>query len=254
MPIAQRIKELLMPEARKTAIKDVRIGLTYTAVLLENDQAGVALTFHEGVRRGCDIFTGLLPLAGRKASELLPLLDSAYTIEMAVALATANALANTMRESLLEGDIMDHIQIIPEDTVGMVGYSAPLVHRLKKKTSSILIFEQNKQQLEQNQGDLLPEEDAYRLLPQCQVAIITSTSILNHTVDNILDAARSCRDIALLGASTPLLPDAFAGTPTTILSGVVVSKAREILQIVSEGSGTRFFKKNVIKVNLPLRK
>lgn len=254
MPIAQKIKELLMPEARKTAIKDVRIGLTYTAVLLENDQAGVALTFHEGVRRGCDIFTGLLPLAGRKASELLPLLDSAYTIEMAVALATANALANTMRESLLEGDIMDYIHIIPEDTVGMVGYSAPLVHRLKKKTSSILIFEQNKQQLKQKQDDLLPEEDAYRLLPQCQVAIITSTSILNHTADNILDAARSCREIALLGASTPLLPDAFAGTPTSILSGVVVSKAREILQIVSEGSGTRFFKKNVIKVNLPLRK
>jgi len=146
MPIAQKIKELLMPEARKTAIKDVRIGLIYTAVLLENDQAGVALTFREDMRRGCDIFTGLQPLAGRKAS------------------------------------------------------------------------------------------------------------ILNHTVDNILDAARSCRDIALLGASTPLLPDALAGTPTTILSGVVVSKPREILQIVSEGGGMRFFKKNVIKVNLPLRK
>jgi uncharacterized protein (DUF4213/DUF364 family) len=225
MTIAQKIKESLMPEASKTKIKDVRIGLTYTAVLLENDQAGVALTFHEEMRRGCDICTGLQPLAGRKASELLAFLDSAYTIEMAVAL---------------------------DDTVGMVGYSAPLALRLKKKTSAILIFEQDKKRLEQEQDSLLPEEDAYRLLPQCQVAIITSTSILNHTVDNILDATRSCREIALLGASTPLLPEAFAGTSTTILSGVVISKPREVLQIVSEGGGTHFFKNNVIKVNLPL--
>ncbi len=238
-----------MPRAKGVRVKDVRIGLGYTAVLLDNGQAGVALTFQQGVKRGCTVFDGLHPLAGRAAGALLPFLESTDRIEMAVALATANALANTMREDMLEGDIMEHIQIGQEERVGMVGYFAPMLPRLKEKTSSIMIFEQ----IERKEGHLLPEEEAYRLLPQCQVAMITSTSILNHTVENILQAARSCREVILLGASTPLIPEVFDGTPVTFLSGVTVIHPQELLRIISEGGGMRLFKENVRKVNLSLR-
>jgi uncharacterized protein (DUF4213/DUF364 family) len=200
------------------------------------------------MKKGCTIFTGLHPLAGRDASELLNFLGSDDKIEMAVALATANALANTMKDGFSEGDILGYIPIKNQDKVGMVGFFSPLLPRLKKKTSSIFIFEQ----IKERQGDLLPEEDIHEFLPQCQVALITSTSILNHTIESILDAARSCREVALLGASTPLVPEAFADTPVTFLSGVVVAKPEEILRIVSEGGGMRFFKKNVKKVNLSL--
>lgn len=238
-----------MPRAKGLTVRDVRIGLGYTAVLLENDQAGVALTFHQGMKRGCTVFDGLHPLTGREAGALLAFLESTDRVEMAVALATANALANTMQENMLEGDIMEHIQIGPDERVGMVGYFAPMLPRLKEKTSSIMIFEQ----IERKEGHLLPEEEAYRLLPLCQVALITSTSILNHTVENILQAARSCREVILLGASTPLIPEVFDGTPVTFLSGVTVIHPQELLRIISEGGGMRLFKENVRKVNVPLR-
>jgi hypothetical protein len=45
----------------------------------------------------------------------------------------------------------------------------------------------------------------------------------------------------------------FADTPVTFLSGVVVVCPQEILRIVSEGGGMKFFKNNVKKVNLPFR-
>jgi len=249
MPINKKIRDLLMPRARGMCVKDVRIGLGYTAVLLENGQTGVAYTFHENIKKGCTVFKGLQPLAGREASNLLALLDSTDKIEMAVALATANALANTMRDGFLEGDSIEYLHIAPEDRVGMVGYFAPMIPRLKEKTSSLMIFEQ----IKQRRGDLLPEEEAYRFLPQCQVAMITSTSILNHTIEGLLDAARSCREVILLGASTPLLPEAFSGTPVTLLSGVVVTRPEEVLRIVSEGGGMRLFKKNIKKVNLSIK-
>lgn len=249
MSISEKIRDQLMPRAKGIKVRDVRIGLGYTAVLLDNGQAGVAFTFNESMKKGCTIFTGLHPLVGRDASELLTFLGSDDKIEMAVALATANALTNTMKDGLQEGDILEYIHVTPQDKVGMVGYFSPLLPRLKKMTSSILIFEQ----IKERQGDLLPEEDAYEFLPQCQVALITSTSILNHTIENILDAARSCREVALLGASTPLIPGAFADTPVTFLSGVVVARPQEMLRIVSEGGGMRLFKKNVKKVNLSLQ-
>ena len=248
MSISEKIRDQMIHKAQGIKVRDVRIGLGYTAVLLDNGQAGLAFTFNDSMKKGCTIFTGLYPLAGRDASELLTFLSSSDKIEMAVALATANALANTMRDDLLEGDILEYIHITNQDRVGMVGFFSPLLPRLKKKTSSIFIFEQ----IKERQGDLLPEEEVHELLPQCQVALITSTSILNHTVENILDAARYCREVALLGASTPLVPEAFTDTPVTFLSGVVVTRPQEILRIVSEGGGMRFFKKNIKKVNISL--
>ena len=103
-------------------------------------------------------------------------------------------------------------------------------------------------------GDLLPEKEAYRLLPQCQIAIITSTTLINHSVDRLLEAAKGCREVVLLGASTPLVREAFLNTPVTYLSGVVVREPDEILRIVSEGGGMRRFKNRIRKVNLTLER
>lgn len=248
MAVHDTIRDLLMPGAAGIRVRDVRIGLGYTAVLLEDNRIGVALTFHEKVKKGCTVFSGLYPLAGRDASELLALLESGDPVETAVGLATANALTNTVKDTLREGDSLEALSIQPGDKVGMVGFFAPMLPRLKEMTSSIFIFER----IPQKQGDLLPEEEAFRLLPQCQIALITSTSILNHTVDRLLEASAACREVVLLGASTPLLPGAFTGTPVTHLSGIVVTEPQEILRIVSEGRGMRYFRKSVKKVNLRL--
>ncbi|MBU2498680.1 MAG: DUF364 domain-containing protein [Proteobacteria bacterium] len=250
MTVRERIRKQVATDASRVNVQEVRIGLGYTAVMLENGQTGVAFTFQEKMPRGCSVLGGLHPLSGRKASDLLALMDSSNRVETAVGLATVNALANTLRSGLLEGDAMEYLRIGPDDTVGMVGYFGPVLPRLREITPSILIFEQDRER----EGELLPEKEAYRLLPQCQVAMITSTSILNHTIDRLLDAVGSCREVVLLGASTPLVKEAFSDTPVTFLSGVVVTNPEEILRIVSEGGGVRLFRENIRKVNLALKK
>ena len=250
MLISQRIKNHLLCEAAGVRVKDVRIGLRYTAVSLEGGRTGVAFTFSEGMARQCPFLEGLHPLAGRVASDLISLLGSKSKIEMAVALATGNALVNSQRDEQLKGDATEYLHIKGEDIVGMVGYSAPILSKLRKLTSRIMIFEQSGDR----GGECYPEEDAYRLLPQCEVAMITSTSILNHTIDRLLESSCSCREVVLMGATTPLLPQAFENTPVTLLSGVIITRPEEILRIVSEGGGVRLFKGSVVKVNHPLRR
>lgn len=249
MTVQERIIDHLADEATHISVKDVRIGLGYTAVMLEEGRTGVAFTFREKLRKGCSVFEGLHPLSGKRASDLLPLLDSTHMIETAVGLATANALSNSAKAGILEGDALEYLHIGPADTVGMVGYFGPVLPKLKEKTSRIMIFEQ----IKEREGDLLPEEEAYRLLPFCQVALITSTSILNHTVDRLLEAAGECREVVLLGASTPMIREVFEGTPVSFLSGIMIAHPDEILRIVSEGGGVRSFKENVKKVNVSLR-
>ena len=84
------------------------------------------------------------------------------------------------------------------------------------------------------------------------VALITATSIVNHSMDEFIPAASNCREVALLGPTTPLLPDVFRDTPVTCLSGVVVSNPEQVLRVVSCPGGMRQLKRFVDKVNLPL--
>lgn len=244
--IAVRIMNNLSDAARLERIADVRIGLGYTAVMLADDSVGVAFTFSHQAQGGCAIFNGLRPLVNRPASDLLALLPSPDRIEAAVGLACANALINRDRPDYLDGDILDYLQIRPEDHVGMVGHFGPLVSTVEQRARKLTIFEQVTHASEK----IRPAAEAEQTLGQCQMALITATSIINHTIAGLLKAARGCREVAILGASTPLLPEAFAGEKVTMLSGVVVQKTAPVLQIVSESGGMHQFRPHLRKVTL----
>jgi hypothetical protein len=63
-------------------------------------------------------------------------------------------------------------------------------------------------------------------------------------------AVQGCRDVVLLGPSTPLLPEIFKSLGVTMLSGLIVTDPSGILQVVSEGGGMRAFGDYVKKVNI----
>ncbi|MFP4571797.1 MAG: Rossmann-like domain-containing protein [Desulfobacterales bacterium] len=246
MKIQQLIKNKLAREAAKHKIADVRIGLGYTAVMLENMKTGLAGTPLSHLRSCCTVFDAMLPLTGRKASDLLDLLTSDAPLETAVGLATANALTNQPSPSQNTGDVLNLLTFSPEDRVAMVGNFAPMIGPVKSTGALLTIFEQ----IDSPEGELRPASEIPALLPKCTVCLLTATSVINHTFDEIIDAASECRSVVLLGASTPLIPEIFTHTPVSLLSGVIVTKPKEILHIVSCGGGMQRFKNVIKKVNL----
>jgi uncharacterized protein (DUF4213/DUF364 family) len=226
-------------------VTDVRIGLGYTAVELASGQVGVAYTFRDATQGCCCAFQSKHPLSGRRASDLATLLESADPIEAAVGLACVNALANGVDERFCEGDILDCLELDPDDHVGMVGRFEPLVAGLKERVGSLTIFDKKAGP----DDNIRPADEALDALPRCQVALITATTIINHSIDDLLACADSCREVAIIGASTPMLPDVFSAANVTLLSGIVVQERKEVLRVVSEGGGMRQFKPYVRKVN-----
>lgn len=246
MRILNDLKQYALALSSGESVSAVCIGLGYTAVLLESGKAGVAYTFRNDMPHGCTVFQGKRPLAGSSAAELLQYVTSADMLERTVGVATANALINRSDRLYADGDTLDHLDIRPDDTVGMIGYFGPLIAPLQKLTKTLLVFERNG-----NPADgVYPEEAASRLLPTCTVVLITSTSIINNTIEHLLKKAAGCRTMALLGASTPLAPEVFKPQGINLLSGVVVTDPQGILQVVSEGGGMRFFKNHIKKVNI----
>lgn len=245
MGITESIREAVRDKASQCIVRDVRIGLMYTAVQVEGENTGLAYSFGRRDTQGCSSKSGGVSLAGRKAEELLSFLGSENPVESSLGLAAANALVECRQQDFIAGDILDVISLDSEDRVAMVGFFQPIAEVVRERAGSLKIFEQN---LSPSPG-LLPEEKAYELIPSCSVAIITATSIVNRTLDGLLEAARNCREVVLLGASTPMIPEAFRGTPVTLLSGVVVTDSDGILRVVSEGGGMRQFKGLIKKVN-----
>lgn len=245
--IAKRIREALQTEATHARAIDVRIGLGYIAVLTDSGCAGVAYTPREDLDHGCSPLRDAGPLAGRRVSDLLPYLESRKPIERAIGLAAANALvAARPPASVVGGDILRALLLRPADRVGMVGCFEPLIAPLQTQVASLTIFERSGGWT----AGVQPAERALDMLPTCSVALITSTALITESLDALLEAAAGCREVALLGPSTPLLPEVFVDAPVTWLSGIRIESPANVLRVVSEGGGTRNFSPHVQKVNL----
>jgi uncharacterized protein (DUF4213/DUF364 family) len=247
MKILNQIFDIASDNASNIKVTDVRIGLGYTAVLLENNRVGLAYTICDDFKEGCSVFHESLPLAGKKDRELLTFLKSDQSIKIAVGLATLNALMNHEKQGMNTGDVIQNIDIRPTDHVGMVGLFTPLIAALKDKAASLKIFEKNPKR---QTDEILPIQYMKDELPKCQVVIITSATLLNNTLEDLLLLTKGCREVVMLGPSTPLIPEAFKDTPVSCLSGVIVVNPQEILRIVSEGGGMRDFHNAIKKVNI----
>ncbi len=227
---------------------EIRIGLGYTAVLLEDGRCGLAYTLHEDEYESCCVVADAGKLAGRKVSELLQWIKLPDVTACAVGMAAVNAVLETP-DNAIESDIMELLPVLENDVVGMIGYFGPLVQPLKDRVRSLHIFERRPDP----EYGILPDSSAKDYLPQCQVVVITATALLNHTMDGLLGLCRNAREVAILGPSTPLIPEVFARHGVTMLSGLKVENPGKILQIVSEGGGTRQFGRAVRKLSLRMK-
>ena len=91
------LKGELGSEFSEVTVKDARIGLVYTGVLLSSGHAGVAYTPLYELSR-CPALTSNVNIAGRSALNLMKMILSPNLVEVAVGVATANALSQIIFE------------------------------------------------------------------------------------------------------------------------------------------------------------
>jgi len=238
---------LALAASRRAA--DIRVGLGYTAVALDDGRCGLAFTLHEKDYESCSVIQEAGTLAGRKASELVSWVKLPDETACAIGLATANALIG-FPDGAAEADILEMLPVRAEDEVGMVGYFGPLVDPIKGRVRAMHIFERKPIP----ELGVLPDSAAADLLPQCRVVVLSATTLLNHTIDGLLDHCKAAREIVVLGPTTPFLPGPFSRRGVTILSGVHVVDAPRVLRVVSEAGGTRHFGHAIRKLTLRIGK
>ncbi|PKN17462.1 MAG: hypothetical protein CVU71_15410 [Deltaproteobacteria bacterium HGW-Deltaproteobacteria-6] len=246
--ILNRLYERLEPVAKERRIADLRVGLSYVGVKLDDEQSGLAAVLTDITPGGCKILSDAGRYAGLPALNLLLYVkDSKNALQRAIGLATANALIAQPADTTEDREATTYFNLKPGEKVVMVGLFSPLVERIRATGAILTVIEKNPERLE-----LLSPDDKRQALQGCDVAIITATTVLNDTFEETIAALNKPRVVALMGPSTPLLPDIFRDTPVTHLGGAVVADSRRVLQIISEGGGTPALRRYLRFVNLIL--
>ena len=214
-------------------ITDVYVGANWTIALVRDTEgiqrAGVAATpseIHPDARFQIGHFA--LDEAADKVARLLLSDDET---EAALGLATLNAL-NQPDESLLStADAADWLSAHSAGrSVAVFGRFPFVEDEIRPFARKLWVFEQDPQAGEFGAADMS------RILPQAEIVAITSSSILNHTIDSILSHIKPDRIVVLLGPSTPLNAKLF-GCGITALFGVRVVDVRQAVESVIAGEG-----------------
>jgi len=247
MGICKQLVEAMQAQAEGRLLENVTIGLGYTAVCTDDGGVGVAYT-PESNKGGCSVLPPNEEYEGRSASEVLELLLSDRELHRTIGLALVNALNHAQAQNLPEdrdNSIMfDTLGIAQGTNVAMVGHFAPIVARLKERGSQVEVVDRGK-------GLGHGQRFSEKLGSWAQVAIVTSTSIINNTLDDLL--ARMGKDVrvALIGPSTPLLKAPFQGN-VRLLAGTVPMDSEATLRAVRQAKGTpviqKFSKKTLLVV------
>ena len=246
------IDQLLFEEFRETAervtVSYLSIGLGYSAVETSDGGLGVSYTYYEKRHplAGSKDYTDY---EGQNAVLLLKEILSDAPLKRSLALALINAL-NYKKAIRLDEDrdntlLKEYLRIQKGSRVAMVGHIKPLEERFGEMGVHTEVIDHFK-----GIGD---EQTFFSFLRnQADVLMITSTTLLNGTTEDILGRVNDHTRCVILGPGTPMTAQPFAHLPVHLLAGTVPMDKKSVLKMIRHGMGTRMIHKFSKKVLLKI--
>jgi uncharacterized protein (DUF4213/DUF364 family) len=246
MDLNTKLYDLFINEARRVKVEILSIGLGYTAVTTSDGGIGLSYTYF-GDKKSCMVLNKHIDYEDISADLLLEKIKSDNTVERSMALALINALNYKDSLNLPEDHdnkiMFEKFKIGRDRRVAMVGYFPPLVRIFEEMGVSLEI-------LDSSRG--LGKKEAFydKLKNWAQVLLLTSTSLLNNSTEEILAHAGQNLKSIMLGPSTPMAADAFEHLPVHMLAGTVPVDKEKTLKAIRHGMGTPVLHKYSRKVFL----
>jgi uncharacterized protein (DUF4213/DUF364 family) len=216
------------------AVREVRAGPFWTAVVSRG--CGLASTVGPEVHEHGAVYVREAgELAGRSALALAGLAHSDSTLEAGIGLAAINSLLDVDEARCVElnaGELL--VERGRGKRVALVGHF-PFVPALRQAAGRLWVLE-----LRPQPGDVGAEE-AEAILPQVDIAAITGSAFINHTLERLLALCPPETLVVVLGPSTPLSPALF-DYGVDVISGTRVVDPGLALRCLGEGATFRQIK------------
>lgn len=264
--LRQAVVGRLGPVAETAAIERVVIGVFFTGVKLTNGAGGLCATPVKNVPQAvcCPTSAAAMPapgrIAGTPALKAMEGLDGPPGLGRAVAIATLNALAETLWRSggppdgaeAREGDAFDALALAPGKRVALVGAFPPYIKALRKLGQPFQILELDPATLRPDEMPFyVPAERAPEVVPAADVVVATGTTLANDSLDDLLRLLRPGAEAAVIGPTTTLAVEPYRARGVTVIGGTRVHEPDVALGLLAEGgSGYHVFGRSVERVTL----
>ena len=248
MKLNQSFFQFFEQKAGRVTIESLSIGLGYTLVVTSDGGLGLSYSYFDA-KNTCMLNRGYEDPEGSPALVLLEKIFSHDPLQRSLALATINALNHesiaTLAEEQSNQDLLAALNIKEGTRVAMVGFFRPLLALFKKQRALVEVLDEGKN---------LGEKEAFyqKIGSWAQVLILTSTTILNNTTEEILGYCPPNIKTVLLGPSTPLVKEPLAHLPIHLLAGTLPLDKEQILKAVRHGTGTPIIQKFGRKILLDI--
>jgi uncharacterized protein (DUF4213/DUF364 family) len=219
--LINRVYETAKSYLEGSLIKDVVVGISLIAVELDNKNIGVSYVLREDLPSGCSAFPYIQNIIGKSAREIGEwVLTGQDDLKRGVGMAvlTAASKSQTLRD-VESPDLSFGIEVLPTDRIGMIGFIPPIAMEFRKRAREVIIFDKGISQKGGNKGEVYSMEEQPKLLPKCDIVILSGTTMINNTIEELLIMCKNAREIVMVGASTPMFPEAFKDTKLTVLAG-----------------------------------
>ncbi|MFL5288507.1 MAG: Rossmann-like domain-containing protein [Rhodopila sp.] len=242
------------------------VGLYFTGMALDCGTAGACHTplktaVHETC---CPMGAQVMPfpgtLRGRPTTELLEYAQSPNLTARAIGIATMNALAELcwqrrphpgvdLRSRL---DAFDAAAIRPEEHVVLVGAFIPFLRALKQMHQPYTVLELSTAMLKPEElPHYRPAADAAGVIPRGDVVLLTGSTLLTNTLDDLLRMCRPDARVVVVGPTVGLLPEPLLRRGVDMIGGIRVVVPDTFLDVLAEGgSGAHFFERSAERVVL----
>ena len=221
MKLMERVLQEAEPHIRGKGltIEDGVIGLSFVGVRLSNGRSHFVYLMRETLPSGDMIFPYGEKMIGMDAWEAAQwALNGAEDLQRSLGVAVLNAASPYFFDPAYQCYEDFYDSITDRDVMGVIGHMPPLVKEYSGKVKRYISFDRAIDMQGSVEGaQVYPMEREAELLPQCDIVVVTGTTMINHTTEDILSMCTGARDIMLSGFSLPYYPEAYRGSGITAL-------------------------------------
>ena len=248
--LSQIKEKIIQMMNEKFKIEDFSFALPYTYVVIRGKKGkamGVAMTLPEEVGSYKNKIEKI------SVEEFISKANSLNIIERTFALAAMNAVSQYYID-LSNAKYMDAIEIIKDFKnlkIALIGNIPPIAKELKNRGYALYVFERNQKLWGEN---ILSDSLEYQLLPEMDAVLISGSTLVNGTIDMILEQGKNAKFIILTGPTSQVLPEFLKGTKITHVASMKIVDIDNAVKYLKLGDFHRFSqicKKYVIFLNSP---
>jgi uncharacterized protein (DUF4213/DUF364 family) len=214
-----------------SAVKDARVGISWTGVW--GKYCGLSKTYGVPFVHG-NYTRDLGHLTEKTTLELAEYAKSWNLVEASIGVAAINAMLNP--KNTRDVNAQEIILAKGEGKRVAISGAFPFTPQLKKLAKKLWVFELEPSLINPAQG-IITETAAEYIIPESEVVIITGSTLINKSMERLLELARQARAYTVvLGPSTPLSEVLF-DYGVNLIAGAQVTKPEPVLLKLSQSGG-----------------